>query len=207
MLKELNLDVVKKVIKNHYLDDINFPRSCGSISMILTVIFQDSNLKDKYDISYVRGHFRNDYQEEYCECEFIYYDKYDRFSNLDNFDCSNCTCDYMTGHSWIELRNKSTDEVVIVDFTNIQFEEDFPDYQSEILESNYAFNTNEIFEYLKERSEFIIDKNHRYFNHYIVSKKVCSGEYALNKTKEVIKKNKESGVTIILNNIGYKLSI
>lgn len=113
----------------------------------------------------------------------------------------------MTGHSWIELRNKSTDEVVIVDFTNIQFEEDFPDYQSEILESNYAFNTNEIFEYLKERSEFIIDKNHRYFNHYIVSKKVCSGEYALNKTKEVIKKNKESGVTIILNNIGYKLSI
>lgn len=40
MLKELNLDVVKKVIKNHYLDDINFPRSCGSISMILTVIFQ-----------------------------------------------------------------------------------------------------------------------------------------------------------------------
>lgn len=207
MLKELNLEVVKDVICTHYLNDINFPRSCGSISMVLTTILQDSEISKKYNISYIRGHFRNDYNEEYCECEVGFYDGYDRNSNLDDFDCSNCDCDYMVAHSWIELECKETKKVTILDFTGIQFEEDFNDYHSEILETKYLLTREEIFDYLRKRSTFVVTEDNTNFTKYIPSEKIYPGEYVLNKTKHIIESKEQSDVTIILDEIGYKVSI
>lgn len=207
MISKLNLNILKDTIFYHYKSDINFPRSCGSISMTLTAIFEDSNLKELYDISYVRGHFRNDYEEEYCYCEVGLYETYDRLSDLNNFDCHDCSCDYMTAHSWIEFKDKITKKVTIIDFTNIQFEENFPDYHSDIVESNYSLTKNEIFEYIYNRSSFIVSSTHKNFNKYIPSTEILSGKYILDKTRSLLKNNEDSALTLILKDLGYKLSV
>lgn len=185
-----------------YKTDISFPRSCGSVSMAMALILQNTDIKEEYDISYIRGHFRNDNEYEDCYCDVAELD-FDRFSDISNFECLNCNCDYMIGHSWIEFTNKITKENIILDFTSIQLEEDFCDYHSDILESD--FNKEELFDYLQKRSKFIVFSNDSRYRKYIKSEKQLSGEHILSTTKETISENCISALTILLDAIDYKL--
>lgn len=202
MLSKINLNEVKDILYHHYKTDVAFPRSCGSISMVLVLMMQNSNLNKDFDITYQRGHFRNDYEYEFCHCN-IAEENFNRFSCLNDFECRNCGCDYMIGHSWIELRDKSTNEITILDFTSIQFEEDFPDYQSEILET--IFNKEELYDYIFKRSKFVVHESDTRFKNYIQSERTYTGEYILNQTKETIEEDAVSSLTVLLEAIDYKL--
>lgn len=185
-----------------YKTDISFPRSCGSVSMAMALILHNTDIKEEYDITYIRGHFRNDNEYEDCYCDVAELD-FDRFSGINNFECLKCNYDYMIGHSWIELANKITKENIILDFTSIQLEEDFCDYHSDILESD--FNKEELFDYLQKRSKFIVFSSDLRYRKYIKSERELDGECILSKTKETISEDCVSDLTILLDAINYKL--
>ena len=202
MLSKINLNEVKEILYHHYKTDIVFPRSCGSVSMGLVLMMQNSHLSKEYQILYQRGHFRNDYEYEFCYCDMAE-ENFNRFSCLDNFNCRNCSCDYMVGHSWIELIDKSTNEITILDFTSIQFEEDFPDYQSEISEN--ILDKEELYDYIFKRSKFVVHENDTRFKNYIKSERTYTGEYILNQTKEIIEENSVSSLTVLMDSLNYKI--
>lgn len=198
-------DDIKKVLYYHYKKDDSFPRSCGSVSMILSYIFQNSKLKDYYEISYKRGNFKNESEEDFCECdEFM-----DNFSfnikrgdDLTNFCCTDCGyCDYMVSHSWIEIKDLNDSKITILDFTSIQFEEDFYEYNNELLESE--FNEDELYKYLKERSKFIVSEEDSEFNNYLVSAKEYSGEHLLEIVDNLLKEKDDSELTFLLKELNY----
>lgn len=204
MIKEINSEA-KKILFHCYKEDINFPKSCGAVSMTLACILQTiEHITAKYLIKYHRGHFRNDNEYEECFCDIAEEDCL-RFNSdlIKNIQCINCTCEYMVGHSWVELINKENQEITILDFTSIQFEDEFPDYESELLESD--FNKDELFNYLIEKSQFYVHKKDSRFNKYLRTEQVVTGEYILNKTKEVYSDNSVSDLTLILDNIGFEI--
>lgn len=188
------------ILYHLYKTDISFPRSCGSVSMVMTLILSNSSIKDEYEVNYIRGHYRNDNEYEDCYCDIAELN-FDRFSDLKDFECLNCNCEYMIGHSWIEITNKVTKENIILDFTSIQLEDDFCDYHSEILESN--FDKKELFDYLTKRSKFVVSPDDLRYRKYIKSEKELNGEYILSKTVETISENCISDLTILLNSINY----
>ena len=194
-----------------YKNDFYFPRSCGAVSTTLACILQDKNVKDLYNIKYVRGHYRNDYEEFQGGCYVLDEDAcvneldYNRYSNLTDFECYNCSCDYMVGHSWIELESTdNSEESIILDFTSIQFEEDFDDYYNELLEDK--FDKNELFTYLKDRSHFIVYSNDLRYENYLKSERELTGEYIHNTVARVLQEDRQSDTTILLEAINYKLS-
>lgn len=201
------LDVNRELLSvfyYHYKNDINFPRSCGSISVVMTVILQNSSAKELYDIFYVRGNYKNDLYIEDDACEEVVECDYNRESNLSSFDCIGCGgCDYMLGHSWIELVDKKTKKTIILDLTSIQLEEDFGDYETDIM--NSEFDKNELFDYMLERSKFIVLESDSRFNNYIRSEEVCTGRDILVLIKEIIADGDESELTVLLDNIGYSI--
>ena len=109
----------------------------------------------------------------------------------------------MVAHSWIEITNKKSKENIIIDFTSIQFEEDFCDYHNDILESD--FNKDELFDYLAKRSKFIIFSDDLNYKKYIKSEKELNGEYILSTAKETILENCVSQLTELLDAINYKI--
>ena len=196
---------VKDVLYQLYLSDISFPRSCGAVSMAIACILQTKDyITSKYDVMYHRGHFRNDNEYEFCYCDIADLNCL-RFSKdiIATMECLNCSCDYMVGHSWVELIDKETKDVTILDYTSIQFAEDFPDYQIEILENEYT--KDEIFNYLKLRSCFYVHKDNVNFDKYIKSERELSGEYILKTVKDTYKENAVSDLTIILDKIKFKI--
>lgn len=204
MLKRINLEEVKKVLYYHYKKDISFPRSCSSVSMSLALMMANTDLSKEYDIYYHRGHFRNDeWVEEGC---FLEYDKeeYPTRTCFDNMsECSGCTCDFLTGHSWIELIDKNTNKVTILDFTSIQFDEDICDLESDLKESN--FNKDEFFDFMLNNSNFVVNETDDNYIKYIKTGVSYEGNFLIEKTKETIKENAVSSLSVILENINYKL--
>lgn len=185
-----------------YKNDVVFPRSCSSVSMPMALILYKTNIKDDYMVKYIRGHFRNDNEQEECYCDIVELD-FDRFSNIEDFECTNCNCEYMVAHSWIELTNKTTEDTIILDFTSIQFEEDFCDYHPEILQS--SFNKEELFDYLYKRSKFIVFPNESVYKNYIKSGNELDGEHISNTVDNLISTNSDSDLTILLENINYSI--
>lgn len=185
-----------------YKTDRHFPKSCGSVSMALALMLYNADDNSEYDISYIRGHFINENEDEHCYCIEIEED-FNRFSDLSEFKCVNCGCDYIVEHSWVEVKNKKTDENVILDFTSIQFIEAFTDCYYEILESN--FNKSQLYNYLERLSKFIISANDSEYEKYIKSKKKLDGKHIYDKTVETISENSVSDLTVLLEAINYKL--
>ena len=157
---------IKKALYYAYKTDLSFPRSCGLVSVLISYMIacRDEYL-EKYEITCVRGCFKNiGSEDEWCE---DYLDDITRY-NYKEFECNchNCNCcDAMVAHSWIELKDKISNETIILDFTSIQFEEDILDYEEEILET--TFTEDELFDYLKERSLFIVKESDSRFLQYI----------------------------------------
>lgn len=200
LLNKKMVEEVKNVLYHHYLTDVAFPRSCGSVSMVLTYIFQTTTLSNNYEISCHRGHYRNDNEYEDCYCDessFIF----KRGDNLDNFPCLNCSCDYMVGHSWIEFKNKDTHAVTILDFTSIQFEDDFGDYHEDLISSNH--NKISLYNYLSKHSKFIIEEEDIQFNRYISSERVYTGSHLIKAVQDTIDNNSCSDLSILLERLGY----
>lgn len=204
VLKQFEGDI-KKILQYHYKKDDSFPRSCGSVSMVLLYVLENSKLKDEYNISYKRGHFKNELEQEDCFCDESIIDfSFDikRGDDLTNFCCIGCnSCDYMVNHSWIEIENKKDKKITILDFTSIQFEEDFYEYNNELLEND--FNEDELYEYLKERSKFIINEKDKEFNNYLVSEKEYSGEQILEIVDNLLKEKDDSELTLLLKELDY----
>ena len=204
MYKKIETEM-ENILYHLYLSDVSFPRSCGVVSMVLACILETKDyITSKYNVIYNRGHFRNDNELEFCSCDISKLNCL-RFDTdiISTMECVNCSCEYMTGHSWVELIDKETKEVTILDYTSIQFTEYFPDYQDELLNNKYS--KKELFNYLNEKSCFYVNKNNVDFNKYIKSEEEFSGEYILNSVKNTYKENKESELTIILDAINYKI--
>lgn len=204
MLSKVNLNEVKKVLYYHYKKDISFPRSCSSVSMTLALMMANSELSKEYDIFYHRGHFRNDeWVEEGCFIEYEEEEYPTRYDFECMSECKNCTCDFLTGHSWIELIDKKTNKVTILDFTSIQFNEDICDLESDLKESN--FNEDELFDFMLNNSEFVVKQDNPKFLKYIKTGISHEGQFVLDTTKKIIKEKSVSPISIILKNIKYKL--
>lgn len=185
MYKEIFLNNIKDVLYYAYKYDLSFPRSCGLVSMILTYLFgSNETFTQKYDISCVRGCFRDPEGEDYCEDFFE--DMYRYNCESEDFlscGCHNCgACTLMTPHSWIEIKNRITDEVTILDFTSIQFEENFPDYQNDLLGK---YTLDELYTYIKERSKFVIKEDDNIFDYYIPLSSIENYKTVINKTDEL----------------------
>ena len=88
----------------------------------------------------------------------------------------------MTPHSWIEIKNRITNEVTILDFTSIQFEENFPDYQNDLLGK---YTLDELYTYIKERSKFVIKEDDNIFDYYIPLSSIENYKTVINKTDEL----------------------
>lgn len=200
ILSKERIEEVQKVLYHHYLNDVVFPRSCGSVSMVLAYLFEKSNLSNDYEISYQRGHYRNDNEEEYFYCDEVSF-TFNRGDNLDKFPCLNCNCDYMVGHSWIELKNKKDNKVTILDFTSIQFEEDFIDYHEELL--NIKYDKESLYNYLLKRSKFVVHETDFQFNRYINSQRTYTGSHLVKTVKEIIENKGASDLSILLEQLGY----
>lgn len=199
-LNEARIEEVKSVLYHHYKTDVFFPRSCGSVSMALAYLFAISDLSKEYNVSYQRGHYRNDNEEEDSYCDELDF-AFKRGADLEAFPCLNCSCDYMVGHSWIELESKADGRIIILDFTSIQFEEDFYDYQDELLNSEY--NKNELYDYLSKRSKFVVKSEDYQFERYIDSERTYTSEYVIQSVKDTIKRNGASDLTVLLEQLGY----
>lgn len=197
-LNEARINEVKDILYHCYQTDVSFPRSCGTVSMVLAYLFELSDLSDEYEITYERGHYRNENEEEWCEELSL---DFQRGDNLENFPCFNCNCDYMVGHSWIELVSKIDQEIFILDFTSIQFEEDFGDYHEELLDSDH--DKDSLYDYISRRSKFVIDNTDWRFNHYINSERTRTGKELVRTVKETIEENCTSMLTVTLERMGY----
>lgn len=200
LLSEKRIQEVKEILYYHYRTDVVFPRSCGSVSMILTYLFEKSELSSEYDIYYKRGHYRNDNEEEDSLCEDLSVE-YDRYSSLKSFPCVNCGCDYMVGHSWIEIINKESNEMIILDFTSIQFEEEFADYHQELLDSE--FDETELYDFLAKNSTFIVKKTDDKFRNYINSQKSYAGKEVVEGILKAANGGYETDLTLALKELNY----
>lgn len=155
MFKEDTISNIKRILYYHYKNDIYFPKSCDSVSKTIAyALSKDKDICDNYIVKIKRGHFFNENETEDCYC--INFNE-DEVNNL-NSNCSECSCDYMITHSWLELTSKKDNKRTIVDFTSIQFNE----------YSNLGENVTEeeIYNFLKSNSEFLITEDNHLFNNY-----------------------------------------
>lgn len=170
-----------------FKNDLNFPQSCGLVSLIMTYFLNYTNLRNIYDIYCTRGCFKNEKEEDENFCEdFIDVDRY----SIDNLEipCGNCnSCDFMVSHSWIELISKENNETIILDFTSIQFEDDFCDYQEKLLTKK--FSKDELYEYIIKRSNIIITKEDNIFKNYIPLEIPIESHLVMETTKRFHKQN------------------
>lgn len=198
---EENIEKIKQVLFYAYEHDVYFPKSCGKVSMMLTTIFQNSSLQKDYNIIYIRGYFKNEKEYDNCYCLDVD-SEFKRGDNIKNFPCIDCDgCDYIIPHSWIELKNKNTNKVIIIDFTSIQFTTNFEIYSDEL--SCNKFKKDELYNYLIKRSKFIIKENEKEFFSYIPFKKLIA-EFIIEKTKRIISEGNSSELIDCLNEINYK---
>lgn len=192
---------VERVMYHHYEKDMSFPRSCGSVSMLMTYLLHLRGLSKYYNIEYIRGHYRDDNSED-IGCDELLNLNYDRTYNLKDFECSGCSCEYMVGHSWIELTSKTDKTVYIIDLTSIQFEEDFGDYQDTII--NSVFDKDELMDYMSKNSDFVITKDDSRFLNYIRTEESLDSSYVYNLTDEIMKDGDDSELSLILKELDIR---
>lgn len=195
-----NIEQIKRVLYFFYKNDKSFPKSCGKVSMVLTLMFQNSLLSKKYDIIYNRGYYRN--EDEYDDCYCIDIDH--NIQDIRKSACIGCDgCEYMVQHSWISLVSRTKEpKTYIADFTSIQFTSYFDKYRDEIF--SYDFNKDTLYTYLKSRHRFIVSKRCKDYNDYI-SLKSIKGDYLLRDTVEKIKKGYPSEFIKYLELLNYKI--
>lgn len=170
ILKEVS-PIIKDILFYAYKNDISFPRSCGLVSNILTYFLKDTLLSSKYEVKCIRGVFKNIDAPEWCDDVEYEINRY----NYESYDCicHNCgCCNFMNPHSWVELQNKENNKVIILDFTQIQFDSNFCDLQQEILDSNW--NKEELFQYIEHNSYSLISETDIMFQYYIPLEKEIS---------------------------------
>lgn len=198
-LKDLDINelFIKETLFYAYKRDVNFPKSCGLVSLIMTYLLSYTELPKYYDIFCTRGCFKNEKEEDENFCED--YMEINRF-NADEVetDCGYCDCcDFMISHSWIELINREKDETLILDFTAIQFEDNFVDYEEDLL--NKPYSKDELYQYINERTNFIITKQNETFKDYIPLEVPMSLELITETTKSLYYKNITNNIIDMLN--------
>lgn len=159
-LKESIIQYGEDVLFYGYKNEIGFPRICGLASAIIALLlYVDKNIRSTYDIYEVRGHYRNDFEEdERCD-EWLCEDS-----------ChEGCCCDFMPFHSWIKLIEKNSNKEYIVDFTGCQFHEDIRDIEGDLMDTNIFNNKEDLFKYIKNYSDFIIDSDNESYKNYIAN--------------------------------------
>lgn len=175
---------IKDILYYAYKNDVVFPRSCGLVSTLLTYSLKDTSLSSNYDIFLIRGIFKNINNEEdnFCEeSDFLSINR-SNFKKYE-FNCDYCgICDYMNPHSWVELKDKKTNKIIILDFTQIQFDEWFPNFQDEIL--NSSWDKEELFQYIEHNSCSLIEETDIFFNYYIPTKSIISLNKLINLVNE-----------------------
>lgn len=136
--------------------DFSFPRSCDIVSKYILHCIKDNDyLKQKYDISVLRGHYIID-EEETC----------DTFNTLCSGNpCKDCTCESVYQHTFLIFENKETKVSYIVDYTHYQFSENYGDLEETLLHKK--FFKEELFKELSKYSSFI---DIREQGRYLVSK-------------------------------------
>lgn len=174
IIKEV-IPFAKDILFYAYKNDLSFPRSCGLVSNILTYFISKTSLPTKYEIHCIRGIFKDIENGEWCDDVNYEIDRY----NYKTYDCicHQCgCCDFMNPHSWIELIDKKTKKEYILDFTQIQFTENFPTIHQTILETIWE-NANDLFDYLSSNVDFfIINDDNDMFQYYIPLEKDISLE-------------------------------
>lgn len=203
VLKEFGLEAIKddiiRVMYHHYETDISFPRSCGSVSMIMTYLLHCRDLHSIYDIKYIRGYYRNlEMEDDACD-EVLDAIEEDSFKYL---DCTDCSCEFMNVHSWIELKNKNNNEQIILDLTSIQFEEDYGDYRDDIVNSH--FDSIELMDYICSNSNIIVNSGSSNFLNYIKTEDSLSSKELFDLTKEILNEGSDSELTLILKEMDYE---
>lgn len=199
ILKEVT-PIIKDILFYAYKMDLSFPRSCGLVSNILTYFMQNTSLPSKYEIKCIRGIYKDIESYEWCEDVDYEIDRY----NYKSYDCicHQCgCCSYMNPHSWIELINKQTKKEYVLDFTQIQFTEEFPTYQQELLNGNWI-NKDDLFEYIQSNTNFfLINENHNMFKYYIPLEKEISLETMI---KYVVEEKDNSYWGMVINFLDWK---
>lgn len=196
ILKEVS-PIVKDILYYAYKNDISFPRSCGLVSTLLTYFLKDTLLSSKYEVKCIRGIFKNIEVSEWCEDVEYEIDRY----NYEFYDCicHNCgCCDFMNPHSWVELQNKENNKVIILDFTQIQFDSNFCDLQQEILDSNW--NKEELFQYIEHNSYNLISETNIMFQYYIPLEK----EISLQQMVKYIEEGDNPYYGMVINFLNWK---
>lgn len=165
-----------------YKEDINFPRSCGLVSSFMAYnLFNNEEIRNLYDVNYFRGHYRDDNEEDDCP----YLDL-----NDDDFsECIDCSCDFIVGHSWIELVNKNTNKIHIIDLTSSQFSDDIGDLEVFLME-NKCLSKSEVVNTLSNYGSFIEDINK---DNYIRTSNGTPGEEIFNTISYTVS---EAGISI-----------
>lgn len=165
----------KEILYICYKYDMSFPRSCSVVSNFLAYsLYEDENMRNQYETMYIRGHYRDD--EEFCECDEI----------EDGYHCPiDCSCDHMMGHSWLEIKDKATESILLVDFTVSQFSEDFSDLQSEILDSG-RFSPNSLFALISKYGDCISSKIN---SNYVKGSKSVKAEHIFDTVNETLLSN------------------
>lgn len=179
-------------------NEIGFPRTCGTVSTILAImLYINKDIRDKYNIFYIRGHFKNNNEEDEFYCDD--YEEMSR-SNFEYNKCINCNCcDFINAHSWVEITNKETGIVYIIDFTGIQFHQDIKDIESIILQPN--LNKDSLFEFIKKYSKFIITKEHENFENYIPDVKNLTGQFLYEISVEKYNDGIDTDILYVLNDM------
>ena len=136
--------------------DFSFPRSCDIVSKYILHCIKDNDyLKQKYDISVLRGHYIID-EDETC----------DTFNTLCSGNpCKGCTCESVYQHTFLTFENKKTKVCYIVDYTHYQFNENYCDLEEKLLHKQ--FSKEELFKELSMYSHFVDIREHE---RYLVSK-------------------------------------
>lgn len=129
---------IKKVVEKQGIEilelcrniDIKFPRSCDVASTALGLeLLKEESITKQYDIFKARGAYvKNGGEDEIAEC--MSYDL-EEFTSLEDLregdfvknECFSCGefCGGVQVHSWLELVNRETKNIVILDITALQF--------------------------------------------------------------------------------------
>lgn len=198
--KVINEHVVKnfiaKTLYYAYKNDTNFPESCGTVSSIMTFLLSYTDISKYYYVNYIRGYYKNPKYEDENFCED--YVEINR-STCEKVKCcyNKCTCcDVLTGHSWIEITDKDMGELTILDFTSIQFKDDYSRYKEELLISNHTEDS--LLEYIAQRSNFVINKKDKEFENYIPIEVPREMDLIVRATNRLYKKNIDNEIIEML---------
>lgn len=202
---------MNKVIKNYitnsgvnllyycYNNEPSFPRNCGTISMLLALLlYSNKSITNKYKIYYIRGHYKDISEEKYSKCnDYVNITR----SRYKCSKCINCTCDYMTAHSWVELIDKISKCNTIIDFTSCQFADRIGDLEQFLIDNSYL-SKEELYFHISKISTIYISNKNKLFKNYIPDTKKISGKEIFTTTLTNYKNNNSTDILDALSKMG-----